>query len=146
MKLFFFTLILTLGSLKVRACTCTNLNAAELLLESDTVSLAKVKNNSYEITREMSDEDDWVGRTGILTEFEIINGYKNSKSKSMRVISPANEGENCSVQFKKDEIIILSTIEHPTTFEMVTTSCSVSHLDNQKAYKLMIELDELSKK
>jgi len=146
MRLFIFTIFLTFISHSTWACTCVNLDAETLLSESETVSLAKVKSDSFEITREMSDEDDWVGTTGVLTEFHVINNYKNSKNKSMRVISPVDENGNCGIDFKKDEIIILSTIRHPTTFELVTTSCSIAHLDGQKAYKLMIELDELSKK
>lgn len=146
MKLLFITIILISTTNITWACSCANLTAIDLLQNSDTVSLAIAKSDSLEITREMSDEDDWVGRTAALTEFEIINDYKRFNQKKINVISPIDMQTNCGIHFKKDEIVILSTTQHPTTFEMVTSSCSIAHLDNQQAYRLMIELDVLSKK
>lgn len=146
MKIFVIPFLLLLNIQYSAACTCANLTASEILEQSDSVTLAVTKFDSTTITREMSDEDDWVGQIGILTEFEVVSDYKRTDLKSLNVISPLDEGENCGIDFEKDDIVVLSTIRHPTTFEMVTTACSASKLNNSEAYELMLELEKLSRK
>lgn len=144
MKLIITILLPIISLSSAIACTCANQTPEEMLLNSDAVILAISNNDSITIAREMSDEEDWVGEIGVYTEFEVVSDYKNTELKSINVISPLEE-ERCGINFKKDDLVILSTMRHPTTFEMVTSTCSVSRLDNPEAYNLLIELEKLSK-
>ena len=138
MKLFFsFLITLLLSPSYLFACTCADISAEQLLMDSDAVVLAISTNDSITITREMSDEEDWVGEIGVLTEFEVVSDYKNTELTKMNAISPM-EVERCGVKFKKDDIVILSSMRHPTTFEMIVSACSVSQLNNPEAYELMM--------
>lgn len=146
MKTLLFLCLFLINLPAAIACSCAELNADELLRDRSAVVLAIAQGSSIVITRERSDEDDWVGTTGMLTTFKVITDYKSTGTKIINVISNPPELGRCGAEFKDGEVIVLSTIEHPTTFEMITTACSVSWLDNSKTYKLMMELDSISKR
>lgn len=146
MKTFILLNFFLLNVITAVACTCADLTAEDLLQESDTVVLAIAQGDSVEIIREQSDEDDWVGTTGMLTSFKVITNYKSVGKKSINVITNPPELGSCGANFKSGEVVVLSTIQHPTTFEMVASACSVSWLDNSKTYELMMKLDLISKR
>lgn len=140
MKLLMLGLITLFTTSSAFACSCAEMEASELLKDSDMLFVGYPSTDSI-LTG--GTDSDFGGKENV-TKFEVTRGFVNAKSEVTLYSHNAYEA-SCGVVLKAyDGVYLVSGYKDPKTGKTHFNSCSMGFVGYEGTYQTILELEKLS--